>query len=615
MFSRNKKISVFIILVIVGLVFLGKDNFSLSTELQPQTNAVSNCPLEIFDKSAVVFGVITICATQAVSEQKLTHAAHVAAQWLDNDQDGIADNPLINQKLFENKATLVMALDDFGAIGDQLFNSLEEQQRFGQDLYAIETNNPQRRDASQEEIHHLIIGAGWAGAYPNIFSDHQPESSVYKSWQVADEKGYYTYFDPTCDDQCKVMEFIYKSSAAYLGAKSDLAGEEFTLKNRFELRQNLPSIVEIYESAQYRYPTIQWPDGNYKFTNHIKILMQAPQKEERQSLLQEKLDMAFLKEVKSMWPSFKALEKLIDEGADVNAEGTDGYTPLVWASGQGDVDIVKFLLNKGADPGKSVRNGFLSLRNWWHFSSEQIMLTEEMSARVSSDHQKLGWTALYFAARAGHLEIVQLLLKARDKNIVDIQDHYGESPLFQALKFKHIQVAYFLLSKTNNIQDPKILEAAVYSENIDILKKLVKRQLEYFKAQQQKRPSDYGEAALFIAVSNGYVDLAKLLLQEAMTLKNIVHEGEFLHYAALNGHLAVIKMLLAKGFDVNIQNADGQTPLHYAAMENRQSVFKFLVQQGADHKIADISGMTVRDIAATQQYDDLLDFIDNFQKR
>lgn len=30
-----------------------------------------------------------------------------------------------------------------------------------QDLSAEETNNPERRDASQEEIHHIIMNAGF----------------------------------------------------------------------------------------------------------------------------------------------------------------------------------------------------------------------------------------------------------------------------------------------------------------------------------------------------------------------------------------------------------------------------------------------------------------------
>ena len=40
---------------------------------------------------------------------------------------------------------------------------------FLQDLSAQETSNPTRRDASQEEIHHLIMAAGWTTMLPEIF--------------------------------------------------------------------------------------------------------------------------------------------------------------------------------------------------------------------------------------------------------------------------------------------------------------------------------------------------------------------------------------------------------------------------------------------------------------
>ncbi len=238
-------------------------------EFQPQANAVSHCPSDVFDKSAVVFDVLTICATSGVPQEKLQHAASVAAQWLDNNQDGIPDNPLVNQKLAENKATLIVSSKGFGLYGGKIYDALIQAGHFIQDLHAIETNNPTRRDASQEEIHHLVVGAGWASAYPEIFNDRSTDSAIYKAWQIADKDRYYQYNDPTCDTACKVMEFVYKSTAAYLGATSDLTDDEFTIKTRSGLTEKLPAIVEIYESDRYEYPRALWPDGNYPFTDTV----------------------------------------------------------------------------------------------------------------------------------------------------------------------------------------------------------------------------------------------------------------------------------------------------------------------------------------------------------
>ena len=124
-------------------------------EFRAGDQAVANCPGDSFDKSATVFDVLTLCATRGVPQDKLTHAARVAA-WLDNDEDGMADNPLVDEKLKANKATVVMSAAGFGFHGAKIHAALEAEGRFGQDLHAIETNNPARRDAAQEEIHHLI---------------------------------------------------------------------------------------------------------------------------------------------------------------------------------------------------------------------------------------------------------------------------------------------------------------------------------------------------------------------------------------------------------------------------------------------------------------------------
>ena len=256
--------------VLAVLAFAVKVFVLVPDEFKAGAQAVASCPGGAFDKSAVVFDAITICATKGVSRKKVAHAARVAAQWLDNDEDAVPDNPLVNGQLRENKATLVMSREGFGRYIVKVDAALKNSGRFGQDLHAVETDpGDGRRDASQEEIHHLIMGAGWMRVYPEIFSDEDASSLAYQAWQKADKRKYYVYNDPTCTDTCKVMEFIYKSTAAYLGSDADLAETEFTIKNRTDLRARLPEIVALYESSNYVYPRLQWPDGNYAHTQHI----------------------------------------------------------------------------------------------------------------------------------------------------------------------------------------------------------------------------------------------------------------------------------------------------------------------------------------------------------
>jgi ankyrin repeat protein len=45
----------------------------------------------------------------------------------------------------------------------------------------------------------------------------------------------------------------------------------------------------------------------------------------------------------------KAVESLIGEGADVNEQDEQGWTPLCFAAGKGSLEIVKLLIENGAD--------------------------------------------------------------------------------------------------------------------------------------------------------------------------------------------------------------------------------------------------------------------------
>ena len=266
---KNKKIllAVFFSLTLVILLVVV---LAVPKEWRPQANYIQDCPTRVFDKGALVFDSVLICATSQVPVDKVQHAAHVTAQWLDNDQDGIADNKEINTALRENKAVLLMSEKGFPLIFSiRLFTVADSKGFFGQDLYAVETNNPQRRDASQEETHHLITGAGWAKIHPEIFDDRSENSEIYRAWQYSDENRYYQYDDPTCDNFCKTMEHLYKAIAAYLNSSADLADEEFTIKSSEALRQKHTQMIAIFESEKYAYPNSIWPDGKYRYGENI----------------------------------------------------------------------------------------------------------------------------------------------------------------------------------------------------------------------------------------------------------------------------------------------------------------------------------------------------------
>ncbi|KAJ0405627.1 hypothetical protein P43SY_007728 [Pythium insidiosum] len=65
-----------------------------------------------------------------------------------------------------------------------------------------------------------------------------------------------------------------------------------------------------------------------------------------------------------------------------------------------------------------------------------------------------------------------------------------------------------------------------------------------------------------------------------------------LHWAAVNGAIQAVEMLLDANANPNFADARGRTPLHWAARVNRVEVVKILLHHGADPNIVDEGGMT-----------------------
>ncbi len=225
------------------------------------------CSEKDFTTIYTVFESVYICATRSVAEDKVLHAVQVTAEWLDNDYDGVADETVVIHMLRQNTAILAMSKNGLG------FFARKRLQKYGyQDLFAYETNPSNgERDASQEEIHHLIINAGWGMAYPYVFSDHKT-SKMYQIHDRAESRGYYAYDDPTCDKACKSTEFHYLAMAAYLGSQADLFSDEMRIKTRTELQQKMPAFIDLIENPDYSYPKYKWPTGTYTHKQNIRKL-------------------------------------------------------------------------------------------------------------------------------------------------------------------------------------------------------------------------------------------------------------------------------------------------------------------------------------------------------
>jgi ankyrin repeat protein len=109
------------------------------------------------------------------------------------------------------------------------------------------------------------------------------------------------------------------------------------------------------------------------------------------------------------------IERYLGSGWDVNAQGEKyGRTALHLAAMNGHLEIVKLLLEHGADVNAKTKEGYgytalHSAASNGHLEIVKLLL--EHGADVNAKTKYGGYTALHSATMNGHLEIVKLLLE------------------------------------------------------------------------------------------------------------------------------------------------------------------------------------------------------------
>jgi len=262
-----------------------------------------------FAKQLVVFG-IPIHATANAPDAKVLHAAGVLAQYLDNDADGVPDDPFLVETLVERDGRLFMAVDRDEL--DEIFERIEMDHpgslakaawwinpegitppdSVWQDLQAEETIPPDsgdgRFDGSLEEVLHLITHVGLANAYPEVFAE-APGSRLADAMDKArggrftgvpdvyPEDAMYSYYDETCVYQCQVAEYIYWALTSLMGGQDgpgrfEEIGEEWKLNTPEKLAAGDPDVFALLTDPRFNLPTVL-PDGHYE---GAPLIIEAP---------------------------------------------------------------------------------------------------------------------------------------------------------------------------------------------------------------------------------------------------------------------------------------------------------------------------------------------------
>lgn len=310
---------------------------------------------------------------------------------------------------------------------------------------------------------------------------------------------------------------------------------------------------------------------------------------------------------------------LLDFDADVNVTGSDWPSPIVYASSEANLQVLKLLLDSGADaksedPGNP---GWTALHAACKRSNPDPAFAELLIAHgadVNAVTKTSKTTPLHNAVSSA--AVVQLLL---DKGaLVDPQDSDGKTPLILACERMDSARVVELLIKANAnpmIKDKTFGATALHCscfmdevapiviqsgkcddfnvENKDGYTPLVYAafnarsvavncliQTGKVKICQDGRTAKTN--ACMFAAQVGSIEVVRLLIEydESVVLKVDSHKDTALHYACRHGHLGVVRLLLQKNAsNIEAVNSRNLTALDEAAESGHADIVAFMLRR------------------------------------
>ena len=242
--------------------------------------------------------------------------------------------------------------------------------------------------------------------------------------------------------------------------------------------------------------------------------------------------------------------RLLAKGANPNAAGPDGTTPVMYAAANNDAELVRALIKAGANVTRQNQFGTSAITEASIIGATPIIQALLKAGADPNTKNPEGETPLMAVARSGSTDAAMLLVEAGAD--VNAKETFGG------------QTALMLAAAQHQASMVKLL----VSRGADVNARAIVRQWER-KVITEPRPKDMNKG--------GFTPLL---------------------YAAREGCVACARYLVEGGADPNLEDPDRVTPLNMALLNLHFEVADYLIRAGADVDKWDLFGRTPLYMAA-----------------
>lgn len=284
-------------------------------------------------------------------------------------------------------------------------------------------------------------------------------------------------------------------------------------------------------------------------------------------------------------------------GIDVNEQDEECGTPLIYACQNNALEIVKMLLDNGANPNIGNQKNITPL----HFSAALgavpiVNLLVKAGADVNCTDNN-GITPLMYMVIKEKTAAALGFIKNPEVD-VRIKDNAGRTAAMYAVCVKQQQLAKALLplmgtdTDDADIEGFTMLHYACQYGQVEIVKLLLEKNQVENQVEENlgsvNRASNVGETPLMMAARASNLVIVKLLLAAGAAADCSNRKGvTALHLAAILGNVPLGKVLLAAGACIDAKTLEGQTPLMYAVIKGKSDFAQMLILENADVNAAD----------------------------